>query len=442
MKRPAAARCRVLTMPTPGTRDSTRGVLVMLASVLAWVVVRYFQLKYAGQGIGNDVGLYHSYARSWATGGVPYVDFQPEYPPGALLVFLLPLFWGADYAKSFAIEMALFDLAACLVVVAWARRLFPESRRAPWQQLIVYLSMTAALYPVLYTRFDLAPASIALGALYLVYLNRWRLGLFLLGFAGAVKLWPLGLMPMALFYVWRRRDLLRLVRASSWAALGLVAPALCFMPQAGWNVLNFLKYHAARGIEIGSTWSTTALTLNLLGIAPAQAVHEFGAFHAKGHAATIFAAISMPVMVLCTLAPQVRAAWTVGRIGDVAGRVGIVTACASILGFVIGGKVLSPQFALWLAPFLPLAMDGPIWATVAVASAVLTTAEYPILAAALEMLEPGHAKAVIIVGIRNVLFVALYVAAFRRIGRSSRSRSESHPSGCSEAAPLGDARLR
>jgi hypothetical protein len=130
----------------------------MLASALAWVVVRYIQLTYAGPGTGYDVGLYHGYARSWASGGVPYVDFQPEYPPGALLVFLLPLFWTADYARSFAIEMALFDLAACLVVVAWARRLFPESWRAPWQQLIVYLSMTAALYPVLYTRFDLAPA--------------------------------------------------------------------------------------------------------------------------------------------------------------------------------------------------------------------------------------------------------------------------------------------
>jgi hypothetical protein len=65
-------------------------------------------------------------------------------------------------------------------------------------------------------------------------------------------------------------------------------------------------------------------------------------------------------------------------------------------------------------------MAEPLWAAVAVASAVLTTAEYPFLAAALEMLEPGHARAVAIVGLRNVLFVVLYVVAFRSLGRSWR----------------------
>jgi hypothetical protein len=337
-----------------------------------------------------------------------------------LLVFLVPHFWGADYAQNFAIEMAFFDLAACLIVVAWARRLYGGQRGVPLQQLFVYLLMTTALYPVLYTRFDLAPASISLAALYLLYLNRWRLGLFLLGFAGAVKLWPLGLMPMALFYIWRRAGTPRLALASGWAAFGVVFPALPLLSRAGWSVLSFLNYHAARGIEIGATWSTLALTLNLLGVAPAQAAHEYGAFHVKGHAASIFAAISMPALVICTLAPQLRAAWKVGRAGDAAGRVGLAAASASILGFAIAGKVLSPQFALWLAPFLPLAMAEPLWAVVAVASAILTTAEYPFLAAALEMLEPGHARAVAIVGLRNVLFVVLYVVAFRSIGRSWR----------------------
>ncbi len=235
-----------------------------------------------------------------------------------------------------------------------------------------------------------------------------------------MKLWPLGLMPMALFYIWRRAGSPRLFLASGWAAFGLVFPALPLLSRAGWSVLSFLNYHAARGIEIGATWSTAALTLNLIGVAPAQAVHEYGAFHVKGHAATMFAAISMPALVLCTLAPQVRAAWNVGRVGDAAGRAGIAAASAATLGFVIAGKVLSPQFALWLAPFLPLAMAEPFWAAIAVTSAVLTTAEYPFLAAALEMLEPGHARAVVIVGIRNVLFVALYVAAYRNIGRSWR----------------------
>jgi hypothetical protein len=401
----------------PVLRDPLRGVLIGLASVAAWALVRYLQLKYAGSGMGYDVGLYQSYARSWASGSAPYVDFHPEYPPGALPIFLAPIFWTADYATGFAMEMAFFDLTACLIVVAWARRLFPDRPSAPAQQLAVYLLMTAALYPVLYTRFDLAPASIALAGLYLLYLNRWRWGLILLGFAGAVKLWPLALIPLALAVMFRRGGWSRLVQASAWASFGVLLPALPLLPRAGWEVLSFLKYHAARGIEIGSTWSTAALTLNLFHIAPAHAEHEFGAFHVKGPAASVFATVSMPLLVLFALAPQVMALRKVGRTGDRAGRVGVAAASASILGFIIAGKVLSPQFALWLAPFLPLAMEGSIAAGLAVLCAVGTTAEYPFLAAPLEMLAPGHAKAVIVVGIRNVLFVVLYFVMCRRIFR-------------------------
>jgi hypothetical protein len=185
-------------------------------------------------------------------------------------------------------------------------------------------------------------------------------------------------------------------------------------------VLSFLQYHAARGIEIGATWSTAALALNLLGIVPAHAEHDFGAFHVKGAAAAIFATVSMPALVLLAMAPQVRAAWRVGRADDSAGSVGLAAASASVLGFMIAGKVLSPQFALWLVPFLPLVMNRPLTAVVAVVSAALTTAEYPFLAAPLEMLEPGHARAVIVVGIRNALFIVLYVVAWRRITQKPR----------------------
>jgi hypothetical protein len=412
-----------------GSRASLRGSLVLtVAAIAAWVLVRYLQLKYAGPGIGYDTSLYHSYARSWGSGATPYVDFRPEYPPGALPIFLIALLMGGpDYARNFGIEMAAFDLASCLVVVAWSRRLHPEEVYRQVQALVVYLLMTAALYPVLYTRFDLAPAAIALGGLYLNYLNRWRSGLFLLGLAGAVKLWPFALLLVPLVLAFRRGRWPRLLEAGAWAAAGVLAPVALLVPRAGWSVLNFLQYHAARGIEIGATWSTAALALNLVGLVPAQVEHDFGAFHVKGAAASLFAAVSMPALVVMALAPQIRAAWSIRYAEDAVGRVGLAASAASVLGFMIAGKVLSPQFALWLVPFLPLVMDRPILSILAVASAALTTAEYPFLAAALEMLAPGHAQAVIIVGFRNMVLVALYVVAWRRLAKSTvKSENSGH----------------
>jgi hypothetical protein len=424
-------------MFTSGSRGWARGSLVLaVAAIAAWVVVRYLQLKYAGPGIGFDTSLYQSYARSWGSGGTPYVDFRPEYPPGALPIFLIPLLMGGpDYVRNFAIEMAAFDLATCLVVVAWSRRLHPDEPYRQVQALVVYLLMTAALYPVLYTRFDLAPAAIAMGGLYLHYLNRWRSGLLLLGLAGAVKLWPFALLLAPLVLAFRRGKWPRLLEAGAWAAAGVLLPVALIAPRAGWKVLSFLEYHAARGIEIGATWSTAALGLNLLGLVPAHPEHDFGAFHVKGPAASLFATLSMPALVLMAMAPQIRAAWRIRAGDDGVGRVGLAASAASVLGFMIAGKVLSPQFALWLVPFLPLVMDRPVTAVMAVAAAVLTTAEYPFLAAPLEMLAPGHARAVIIVGIRNLLLVALYVVAWRRLAKKPvKSEQSGH---ATNLAPRG-----
>jgi hypothetical protein len=424
-------------MFTSGSRGWARGSLVLaVAAIAAWVVVRYLQLKYAGPGIGFDTSLYQSYARSWGSGGTPYVDFRPEYPPGALPIFLIPLLMGGpDYVRNFAIEMAAFDLATCLVVVAWSRRLHPDEPYRQVQALVVYLLMTAALYPVLYTRFDLAPAAIAMGGLYLHYLNRWRSGLLLLGLAGAVKLWPFALLLAPLVLAFRRGKWPRLLEAGAWAAAGVLLPVALIAPRAGWKVLSFLEYHAARGIEIGATWSTAALGLNLLGLVPAHPEHDFGAFHVKGPAASLFATLSMPALVLMAMAPQIRAAWRIRAGDDAVGRVGLAASAASVLGFMIAGKVLSPQFALWLVPFLPLVMDRPVTAVMAVAAAVLTTAEYPFLAAPLEMLAPGHARAVIIVGIRNLLLVALYVVAWRRLAKKPVKSADSSPA--TNLAPRG-----
>jgi hypothetical protein len=424
-------------MFTSGSRGWARGSLVLaVAAVAAWVLVRYLQLKYAGPGIGFDTSLYQSYARSWGSGGTPYVDFRPEYPPGALPIFLIPLLMGGpDYVRNFAIEMAAFDLATCLVVVAWSRRLHPDEPYRQVQALVVYLLMTAALYPVLYTRFDLAPAAIAMGGLYLHYLNRWRSGLLLLGLAGAVKLWPFALLLAPLVLAFRRGRWPRLLEAGAWAAAGVLLPVALIAPRAGWKVLSFLEYHAARGIEIGATWSTAALGLNLLGLVPAHPEHDFGAFHVKGPAASLFATLSMPALVLMAMAPQIRAAWRIRAGDDAVGRVGLAASAASVLGFMIAGKVLSPQFALWLVPFLPLVMDRPVTAIMAVAAAVLTTAEYPFLAAPLEMLAPGHARAVIIVGIRNLLLVALYVVAWRRLAKKPVKSAHSSPA--TNLAPRG-----
>ncbi|HEY0708288.1 MAG TPA: glycosyltransferase family 87 protein [Polyangia bacterium] len=440
--------------------------LAVLAALVWFALWRWLQVKWAGPGIGNDVPLYRSYAASWGAGSVPYVGFQPEYPPGALPLFVLPfLYAGAagNYVLAFAVEMGIFDLGSYALVLLWGMRL---SRR-PWAGAAalgtLYLALSAALYPVLYTRFDMVPAAIVLAALTLAYpgavlpgglappltTRRMFFSAALVGLAGAVKLWPLALGPAWLLLAYRRGRWGLAVVAAVGIGVGALLPVAPLLPQAGLGVLRFLDYHAARGIEIGSTWASLALLLNMGGVYEAWTQHDFGAFHVKGPAADAYARWSTPLLPLGVLLPQIGA-WfgRLGREGDERGAEGARVTLAIVLGFMVFGKVLSPQFSLWLVPLLPLVCRNVVLALVALGIAVGTTIEYPFVAAALEMLAPGHKQAVLLVAGRNLLLLGLFVYLCWRVGwgtlvsrllaRLRRPSVKATPASIATSAPTSD----
>jgi hypothetical protein len=395
---------------------------------LVFGIVRYVQIHLLDWGTGNDIHLYYNYAQLWGRGEAPYVSFHPEYPPGALPVFLLPYLVGGpeQYQRAFACEMALFDLASLWLVMAWARRLFAGSFRAAALAGLAYLACTTALFPVLYTRFDLAPGALLFAALFASYTRGYAfIGALLLGLAGGVKLWPFALTPLFLLLAYRRGGVRALLNTGLGVFGGALLSAVAILPRAGINVFEFLGYHAARGIQIESTWSTLALLLNALGVAEARPLHDFGAFHVAGPAAVWFVRLSVPALLALALSPQLLA-WRggVGRAGDEQGKLGLCAAISAVLGFMVGGKVLSPQYMLWVAPFLPLiAAQGQRWwqrgglFLFTLAACGLTSLIYPYWSPALEMREEGHASAVLALGIRNTLLVGLYLFAAVRAGQ-------------------------
>jgi hypothetical protein len=385
--------------------------------IAMWLAIRALGVTYLGWGSGYDVNLYAQYGAQFGSGASAYTDFHPEYPPGALPIFLFPLLWGgsANYARSFAMEMACFDLAAAVLVLRCV-----QLRGGHWLRPVLvsllYILITAALYPVLYTRFDLVPGALVLGAVYCLHRQRLSGSALLLGIAGAVKLWPFALVPIWLGVGMRRKGLKGSISSGLWIAAGAILAALPVLPRAGWEALSFLKYHAARGIQIETTWSTVALLAGKLGIAVVQPEHNYGAFHVAGRLPAVFAALSMPLMVLFALAPQALALFrlTAQRRSQEWERSLDYVVFSGAVGFLIAGKVLSPQYMLWIAPLFPLVVDGLVGSSLALATAVLTTVVYPYLSPALEQRAPGHGWALLAVGGRNLLLLGWYGATILR----------------------------
>ena len=147
-----------------------------------------------------DTPVYEHYGDAIEDGQVPYRDFRPEYPPGALPGFVAA---GARQPRRGRLPRRV--RVADGRVRRRARRAASRSRSrrsARRRRRTVAALAFAALSPLLLgsvvlTRFDLWPAALAVGALAALVCGRDRLGLGLLGAAVAAKLYPAVLVPLA-----------------------------------------------------------------------------------------------------------------------------------------------------------------------------------------------------------------------------------------------------
>lgn len=327
------------------------GLLEAGVTVAAVVVIQVVQIAAEGYGRDGDALVYFEYARNWSNGEVPYRDFHPEYPPGSMVLFYLPyLYSGINlrvYRAAFGLEMALFYTALALFVLAHARRLWPDSLLRRAGAVMLYLGSTIALFQFVHRRFDVVPAALVLAALYV----RPVIGAGLLGVAASVKLWPLLLLP--LFFADVRKETWRSAADCIGAfSVGAFLPVLPFLHRAGTGVLGFLKYHADRGIQIESIWAIPIFILDSLDRVPAKVVWDHGANHVTSPVETWLVPMSTFALVVLTLLPTglLRVRGTPVTYGS-----RLQAATAVVLGFLLGGKVLSPQFLLWLSPLAALA---------------------------------------------------------------------------------------
>ncbi|HEX6762174.1 MAG TPA: glycosyltransferase 87 family protein [Gaiellaceae bacterium] len=259
-------------------------------------------------------------------GLVPYRDFHVEYPPAALPVFVLPSFF-SDYRTGFEILMA-----ACGVgLVAIVTTIRPAAA--------YYVGLSPVLAgSLILTRFDLWPALLTTGALAALLGRRHRLGWALLGLAVAAKLWPFVLLPLA--FGWsavhgRRRA----------ALVGVATFALAVVPFAAiapHGLFESVRGQGDRPLQIESLGASllTTFTRPLVGT-------SHGSQNVVGHGA-LGAGFAVAQWV------AIVALWIAFLRGPVDRERLIRYSAACVCAFVALGKVLSPQFLLWLVPLVPL----------------------------------------------------------------------------------------
>ena len=357
----------------------------------------------------NDLSIYRHAGESILRGEIPYRDFFIEYPPGSLPAFVPPALFSADragYISLFSAEMALVLAAALVLTALTARKL--RGSRAWILPSGTFIAAGVLLYPVALTRYDaLVALTLAIAALCATKGGRYvGLAYASLGYGAAAKLVPaLATVPLALTHRGARRGYMVFfaVLALSFAPFVLLG-----------GLLKTFTYQAERGLQVESV---AASVLMQLGYAN-DIAFEYGAFEVRGMDVGLATTLSLPITLVLLFVTGFVMHIEHRRLGRLGREAFPRYAAALILAFMLGSKVLSPQYLIWLLPLVPLAAGGAYGlgvSTLFLAACFITTQVFPThYGDLLELRYPGPELLLA----RNLLLASLWVLLLFLPGKS------------------------
>lgn len=305
------------------------------AVVAAWVVTRAMLVGWVagtlpypdGPLVINDVKLYAEWSNLLVTGRFPIGDDMWQYPPGAGLVFALAALLGSNPVAAFMAIALACDLAILVILIVAGRRR-GTGLGASW----AWVAAGILVGPVFLARFDVVPTLAAVIALVLIARP------IASGAAAAagtlLKVWP-GLMLLALPRRSLPRGLLGFVVSG-----GAILVGISLWATGG---VSFLGEQRARGLQVESVGAWPFMAAHVVGVdVPTE--FRYGSME-----------VNLPVTVTLGLAITLAGFAILGLLGvaRLLGRLeGLApadVALAALLISLVTSRVLSPQYAVWIA---------------------------------------------------------------------------------------------
>ncbi len=314
-------------------------------------------------GLVGFGGLERQCATTILSGQVPYSDFFSEYPPLALLSFLLPALIAATqpaYGFLFALEMLLLDLVVLFILWKLATRF----NMRIWCVLGIYTLCLLAVGVITTGRFDMLPAALVLIALYAFVSGRNKTAWAILALGVMAKIYPVIIAPFFALYLLRHRQYRQLMHGITIFLGLLLALSLPWMVRNAEGFWHLISYHAERGLHAESSYASVLLVGQILGLTQVTGELSFGSWNLVSPVADSLSRASPYIFVgllLIIYALYARLIWR--RAAPVAGIATLDAGAAvlmlrysllAILIMLLSSKLFSPQFLIWLCPLLPL----------------------------------------------------------------------------------------
>ncbi len=371
----------------------------------------------------TDIGTREGQARALTGGGLPYRDLAFEYPPLAAPLIAAPALAGAS-PEQYEIAFGVMTVVLGLIAAALAAALAAQTKGSPLAAALALAAGPLLLGPITRTQFDIAAVAALLAALLLAVRRHPAAAGAALGVGVAIKAFPVVAAPILL--AWLAARLGRSAALRGLLGLGVtvglaLALALALSPS---GFKQALEYQLDRPAQIESAQASVLLALGAIE-ERAPVLEDSRASVAviadeSGAVGLVFLVALVALVALLALGVARAAKGPHGA--DGADRALILGTLTMVAGFALLGRVISPQYAIWVLPLLALALAWRYWALAAAATAacVLTFVEFPSRYPALTEADP---HAIVLVGLRNfALAVAVALGLLGVAAVSSRDR--------------------
>jgi Glycosyltransferase family 87 len=349
-----------------------RALLAIGVLCAAWVVTLLVG-PWADERV-SDLFVYRQAADAMLAGGLPYREVFFEYPPLAAGAIVLPAVVGSG-EEEYRLAFAALGLGVAAAVVVLVGALAERSGGRPGRAMLA-----VAVSPLLFgalarTHLDLVPVALTLLALLLLCRGGAVGGMAVLGLAVMTKGFPLVVAPVALAWLWRRDGRKVALRGAGALALTLAVIGSAALAASPSGAIEAVEYHLERPVQLESVPASILLALDGVGLGAAESVsshrsdglsHPLGGVLEAGFALALLASV-----VLLTVAAA--------RGGRPDERRLLLCSLAAMTAFAALGKVLSPQFLLWVMPLGALAIAWRLHrlAAAVTAALLLTFVEFP-----------------------------------------------------------------
>lgn len=280
----------------------------------------------------SDTPTYQGDGLAMRHGLLPYRDIPVEYPPGALPVFLAPTYF-TGYVESFGWMMAGCGVA-CLVLAALA---------GAQLRALAFIAVSPLLIGSLaLSRFDFWPTMFVVAALAAFAHDRHRIGWAAVCAAVAAKLFALALVPLMVVWTLHRRGGRALARSVPWGLAVLAAAFVPFLVLAPHGLWDSLWGEASRPLQVESLAAAFLTTFS-----HPTVIATHGSLNLAGEGTVAAATTFVEILVLFFL-------WVGFACGPATVDRLFRYSAACLCAFIALGKVLSPQFLIWLVPVVAL----------------------------------------------------------------------------------------